>query len=145
WDGRQERKVLAPEYGGDGTTVGRCATMEGPIATFPAHWAPNGLHFYSGDQFPDSYRNGAFIAFHGGFNRPDPFPDEGYNVLFVPSSAELPSGDAPVFAEGFVGPGAVNLPGDADHRPVGLAEGPDGSLYITDDRGGRIWRVMFVG
>ena len=46
---------------------------------------------------------------------------------------------------GFIGPGAVNLPADAAHRALGLAEGPDGSLYITDDKGGRIWRVLHAG
>jgi glucose/arabinose dehydrogenase len=145
YDGRQEKKVLAPEYGGDGDIVGRCAAMEDPILTFPAHWAPNGVHFYAGDQFPGKYRGAAFVAFHGGFNRPDPFRDEGFNVAVVRFRNGLPSHDSEVFADGFIGPGAVNLPADADHRPVGLAEGPDGSLYITDDRGGRIWRVLHAG
>lgn len=141
-DPRQNLKVLAPEYGGDGEIAGRCAAMEQPILTFPAHWAPNGLLFYNGAQFPGKYRGGAFVAFHGGFNRPNPFRDEGYNVVFVPFRNGMPSGAVQVFADGFIGPGAVNLPADADHRPVGLAEGPDGSLYITDDDGGRIWRVF---
>ena len=141
-DGRQDLKVLGPEYGGDGTVVGRCADVEQPIHTFPAHWAPNALLFYSGTQFPARYRDGAFVAFHGGFNRPDPFRDEGFNVVFVPFRGGLPSHDDRVFADGFIGEGAVSLPADADHRPTGLAEGPDGSLYITDDRGGRIWRVL---
>jgi glucose/arabinose dehydrogenase len=141
-DPRQNLKVLAPEYGGNGTVVGRCATMQQPLLTFPAHWAPNGLHFYAGEQFPGKYRGGAFVAFHGGFNRPNPFRDEGYNVVFVPFRNGVPSGDVQVFADGFIGPDAVNLPADADHRPVGVAEGPDGSLYVTDDRGGRIWRIL---
>jgi glucose/arabinose dehydrogenase len=141
-DPRQNLKVLAPEYGGNGTVVGRCAPMQQPLLTFPAHWAPNGLHFYAGTQFPGKYRGGAFVAFHGGFNRPNPFRDEGYNVVFVPFRNGLPSGGVEVFADGFIGPDAVNLPADADHRPVGLAEGPDGSLYVTDDRGGRIWRIL---
>ena len=141
-DGREDVKVLAPEYGGDGTIVDRCADAESPILTFPAHWAPNGLVFYDGDQFPARYQNGAFVAFHGGFNRPDPFRDEGFNIQFVPFQEGLPSAGAEVFADGFVGEGAVDLPGDALHRPVGLAVGPDGSLYVTDDRGGRIWRIV---
>ena len=135
-------KVLGPEYGGDGHTIGRCSTAERPIFTFPAHWAPNGLLFYSGTQFPGKYRDGAFVAFHGGFNRPDPLRDEGFDVLFVPFRNGMPSGGSEVFADGFIGADAVNLPADADHRPVGLAQGPDGSLYITDDRGGRIYRVL---
>jgi len=142
YDQRQGKKVLGPEYGGDGHTVGRCATAELPIETFPAHWAPNGLLFYTGTQFPAQYRGGAFVAFHGGFNRPNPFRDEGYNVVFVPFRGGVPSHDTQVFADGFIGADAVNLPADADHRPVGLAQGPDGSLYVTDDRGGRIWRVL---
>jgi glucose/arabinose dehydrogenase len=143
-DPRQNLKVLAPEYGGNGQTVGRCAGVEQPILTFPAHWAPNGVHFYNGTQFPSRYRGGAFVAFHGGFNRPDPFRDEGYNVHFVPFGGALPSGTSKVFADGFIGAGAATLPADADHRPVGLAEGPDGSLYVTDDRGGRIWRILYA-
>ena len=136
-------KVLGPEYGGGGETVGRCAETEDPIMIFPAHWAPNGVLFYDGDQFPASYRGGAFIAFHGGHNRRDPFENEGFNVHFVRFGANgLPSDDSEVFADGFVGEAAVDLPGDAAHRPVGLAVGPDGSLYISDDRGGRIWRVL---
>ncbi|MBW3554288.1 MAG: PQQ-dependent sugar dehydrogenase [Gemmatimonadetes bacterium] len=142
YDGRMERKVLGPEYGGDGTIQGRCADRELPIEIFPAHWAPNALHFYAGTRFPTRYREGAFVAFHGGFNRPDPFRDEGFNVTFVPFRNGMPSHDGQVFADGFIGPDAESLPRDADHRPTGLAEGPDGSLYITDDRGGRIYRVL---
>lgn len=148
-DSTQHRKVLAPEYGGDGQlTTGpqgiNCATYNQPLALFGAHWAPNGLHFYSGKQFPQKYRGGAFIAFHGGFDRA-PFPNEGFNVMFVPMGANgAPSGRAEVFAEGFAGPGTP-LPAAALHRPVGVTEGPDGSLYVSDDRGGRIYRIVFTG
>jgi glucose/arabinose dehydrogenase len=65
-------------------------------------------------------------------------------VYFVPFGGGTPSGDSELFADGFIGAGATELPGDADHRPVGLAVGPDGSLYITDDAGGRIWRVFYA-
>jgi glucose/arabinose dehydrogenase len=136
YDGRQKKKVLAPEYGGDGTTVGRCADAEDPLLAFPAHYAPNGLLFYGGDRFPGKYRGAAFIAFHGGPNLP-----ESYNVTVVRFTHGRPHRPE-VFADGFIGEGAVNLPADADHRAMGLAEGPDGSLYITDDAGGRIWRVL---
>jgi glucose/arabinose dehydrogenase len=142
----ENRKVLAPEYGGNGQLVSGggidCATYNQPLETFGAHWAPNGLHFYRGNQFPERYRNGAFIAFHGGFDRA-PLPNEGFNVMFVPMGANgSPSGAAEVFADGFAG-SAGPLPANAVHRPVGVTEGPDGSLYISDDRGGRIWRVVF--
>ena len=145
FDPAQSRKVLAPEYGGDGQlTSGTgidCAAMNQPLATFGAHWAPNGMLFYTGTQFPERYRNGLFIAFHGGFDRA-PLPNEGFKVMFVPMGATgAPSGAAEVFADGFAGASA-NLPADAAHRPVGVAQGPDGSLYVSDDRGGRIYRIV---
>ncbi|HVF46460.1 MAG TPA: PQQ-dependent sugar dehydrogenase, partial [Pyrinomonadaceae bacterium] len=64
-----QRKVLAPEYGGNGEAVGRCADNKDPLYAFPAHWAPNALLFYTGNQFPSHYKGGAFIAFHGSWFR----------------------------------------------------------------------------
>lgn len=141
YDGLAQRKVLAPEYGGDGQQVGRCARVKGPVAAMPAHWAPNGLLFYRGRQFPARFRGGAFIAFHGSWNRA-PRPQGGYNVVFLPfvKGAARPY---EVFATGFAGD--LVQPNSAAHRPVGLAVGPDGSLYVSDDRGGRIWRVIWRG
>jgi glucose/arabinose dehydrogenase len=61
-----QKLVLAPEYGGDGgKTVGACANKIAPIAAFPAHWAPNAMAHYDEKQFPEHYRGGVFIAFHG--------------------------------------------------------------------------------
>jgi glucose/arabinose dehydrogenase len=139
-------KVLAPEYGGNGQLVSNaninCAGFNQPLANFGAHWAPNGMHFYSGTQFPEKYRGGAFIAFHGGFDRA-PLPNEGYNVMFVPFGTNgLPSGEPELFADGFAGSTGA-LAATAVHRPVGVTEGPDGSLYVSDDRGGRIWRIIY--
>jgi glucose/arabinose dehydrogenase len=134
--------VLAPEYGGDGEKVGECAGKLGPAAAFPAHWAPNGLAFYTGTTFPESYRNGAFIAFHGSWNRA-PEPQQGYNVVFQTFAGGKPSGEYQVFADGFAGP--RKEPGLARHRPVGVAVGPDGALYISDDTAGRVWRVTYSG
>jgi glucose/arabinose dehydrogenase/mono/diheme cytochrome c family protein len=143
FDSTQAKLVLAPEYGGDGgKAVGPCASKRDPIAVFPAHWAPNDLVFYSGRQFPPRYRGGVFIAFHGSWDRA-PFPQEGYNVVFVPFAGGQPTGDYEIFADGFAG--AVREPGQADHRPAGLAVGPDGALYIADDADGRIWRVAYPG
>jgi len=145
----EHKKVLAPEYGGNGhIVVGQqginCASFNQPIATFGAHWSPETMLFYTGRQFPNHYRNGAFVAFHGGFDRA-PFPNEGFQVDFVPFGENgLPSGDAETFANGFAGVGSP-LPAAAIHRPVGLAVGPDGSLYVSDDRGGRIYRIVFRG
>ena len=142
YDPQVEKLVLAPEYGGDGKKVGECAQKLGPAAAYPAHWAPNGLTFYGGTAFPEKYRGGAFIAFHGSWNRA-PEPQAGYNVVFQPFSGGKPSGDYEVFADGFAGP--RREPGLARHRPSGLAVGPDGALYITDDVNGRIWRVVPAG
>lgn len=140
YDQRARRKVLAPEYGGDGSAAGRCADKQAPLLAFPAHWAPNGLLFYRGAQFPARFRRGAFVAFHGSWFR-TPFEQQGFNVVFVPFDGGRPAGDYEVFADGFAG--RTRHPSGARHRPVGLAEGPDGALYITDDQGGRVWRVTY--
>jgi glucose/arabinose dehydrogenase len=134
--------VLGPEYGGDGKEVGRCAEKKPPVHAFPAHWAPIAVLFYTGDQFPDRYRGGAFIAFHGSWNRA-PEPQAGYNVAFLPFEGERPAGEFEVFADGFAG--SAKDPRNAAHRPTGLAQGPDGSLYVADDQGGRIWRILYTG
>jgi glucose/arabinose dehydrogenase len=143
YDDRLDDKVLAPEYGGDGEEVGLCEAMVEPDTTYPAHWAPLSIHFYRGDMFPQDYRNGAFIAFHG--NRFEPEADEelpGYSVEFQPFDGGRPESRYHEFADDFVGTDGP-LPDSARHRPVGLAEAPDGSLYISDDVSGRIWRVFY--
>ena len=109
---------------------------------FPAHTAPNDLIFYSHDQFPDRYKNGAFIAFHGSWNR-SPQVQEGYYVAFVPFDKKLPSANWEVFADGFAGVDVINSPDDAVHRPMGLAQGIDGSLYISDSVRGTVWRIFY--
>lgn len=134
------RLVLAPEYGGDGRRAGRCGEAREPILSFPAHWGPNALLFYTGSQFPERFRGGAFIAFHGSWNRA-PLPQQGYHVVFVPFAGGEPTGDFELFADGFAG--AERGPRTARHRPSGLAQGPDGSLYVADDAGGRIWRILY--
>ncbi len=143
FDSAQAKLVLAPEYGGDGgKAVGVCGKKREPIAYFPAHWAPNALLLYSGSHFPAHYGGGAFIAFHGSWNRA-PGPQGGYNVVFVPFAGGKPTGKYEVFADGFAG--ANKNPGQAAHRPSGLALGPEGALYISDDQHGRIWRVAYGG
>ncbi len=140
YDPVQKAKVQAPEYGGDGKSTKGCDSKQKPIYAFPAHWAPNGLLFYTGDQFPEKYKNGAFIAFHGSWNRA-PQPQAGYKVVFLPFRDGMPSGEYEVFADGFAGDNKT--PGGAEHRPCGLAQGSDGSLYISDDKDGRIWKVTY--
>jgi glucose/arabinose dehydrogenase/cytochrome c5 len=143
FDGFQKKLVLAPEYGGDGgKKIGVCATRTPPVASFPAHWAPNDLLIASNPALPAVYRVGAFIAFHGSWNRA-PAPQGGYNVVFQPMKDGKESTKLIVFADGFAG--AVKEPGRAAFRPSGLAQGPDGALYISDDSHGRIWRVSYHG
>jgi glucose/arabinose dehydrogenase len=142
YDYKQKKFLLNPEYGGDGKTVGRCTEFTPPVAAFPAHWAPVDIMFYSGTQFPEKYRGGAFIAFHGSWNRA-PMPQDGYNVTFQPFSGGKPSGEFQVFASGFAGKSPLMNPSDAVARADGVAQAPDGSLYIADSQKGKIWRVLY--
>ena len=142
FDSKQMKLVLAPEYGGDGgKKVGLCANKQAPLAFFPAHWAPNDLLITANSKLPAPYRGGLFIAFHGSWNRA-PGPQGGYNVVYQPMNNGKPSGKFIVFADGFAG--GIKGP-EAKFRPSGLAIGPDGALYISDDRHGRIWRVVYDG
>jgi len=143
YDPAQKKQVLAPEYGGDGgKAVGVCAQKGAPAMVFPAHWAPNDLLIYQGKAFPAAYKGGAFVAFHGSWNRA-PTPQQGYNIVFQPMKDGKASGQWLLFADGFAGPNRD--PGGAAFRPGGLAQGPDGALYIADDVKGRIWRVTYHG
>jgi len=142
FDPLTKQKLQAPEYGGDGKKLATDKSFINPLASFPAHWAPNDLLFYQGDQFPARYKNGAFIAFHGSTNR-GPYPQAGYIVAFVPFSNGKPSGAWEVFADGFAGLDTIVNVSDARYRPMGLAEGPDGSLYISDSKKGKIWRILY--
>ena len=143
---RLKQRMLAPEYGGDAKKTAAQSPFKGrfpdPLVAFPAHWAPNDLLFYSGKNFPAKYQDGAFIAFHGSWNRA-PEPQAGYKVVFQPLKNGKPSGAYEVFADGFAGALKDNNPRNADYRPVGLAVAPDGSLYIADSQKGRIWRVTY--
>ena len=144
YDQFQKSLVLAPEYGGNGKQIGECGKYAQPIMAFPGHWAPETVLFYHGERFPSPYRGGAFITFHGSWNRA-PLPQAGYRVVFVPFKDGRPSGDYQTFADGFAGSDKLISPGDANFRPMGLAEGPDGALYIGDTQQGRIWRVVYTG
>src|SRR6266436_6762260 len=142
YDAFVEKLVLAPEYGGDGKTIGVCANKIAPAAVFPAHWAPNAMVRYDQKQFPARYREGVFIAFHGSWDR-SPYSQGGYNVIFQPLAGDRATGQCEVFADGFAG--AEETPAKAAHRPSGLAVGPDGALYVSDDVRGRIYRIVYQG
>lgn len=125
-------RVPSPEYA-DRT---RCDTTEPPVLTFPAHSDPTGLVFYTAQEFPPAYRGDAFVALHGS-RRGSTLA--GYRVVRVRVEGGRPLGWED-FLTGWVGPG-----GQVYGRPVQPLVGPDGALYVSDDDGGRIWRVRYLG
>jgi len=141
YDQIQHKKILMPEYGGDGKKEGGQNAIN-PAAAYPGHLAPNGLMFYTGNQFPAKYKNGAFIAFHGSWNRA-PEPQAGFFVVFQPFKNGKPAGKWEVFADGFAGTADQKAKGAALRRPCGLAQGPDGSIYVSDDSRGTIYKIAY--
>ncbi len=132
YDHFQKKKIQSPEYGGDGK---KPATLPAqlPIVAFPAHLAPNGLMFYTGNKFPAKYKNGAFIAFHAKSAE----IQKGYLVAFVPFNNGKPSGSWEIFAENF----AV---GTDVHKPCGITQAPDGSIFVSDDAKGTIYKIKYT-
>lgn len=144
YDHMQKKNILQPGYGGDGIKVGRAASFDVPVMGFPGHWAPMDIMFYKGNQFPERYKQGAFVALHGSTDR-SPYPQAGYIVCFVPFNKDGSAGEWEVFADGFTVVDTVVNTSDAVYRPMGLSEGPDGSLYISESNKGKIWRIMYRG
>jgi glucose/arabinose dehydrogenase len=132
YSNQYKKKVLAPEYGGDGQKVGRCASAKDPLISFPGHWAPMAIAFYNSDAFGSKYKGGLFIAFHGSWNRA-PLPQAGFRVGFVPFENGAPTRQYSTFATG--------VGGETELRTSGLAVSPDGALYISADQNQKIWRV----
>jgi glucose/arabinose dehydrogenase len=133
YSNQYKKKVLAPEYGGDGQKVSRCSSARNPLLAFPGHWAPMAIAFYNSAAFGPAYREGMFVAFHGSWNRA-PLPQEGYRVVFAPFSKGKPTGEYSTFATEKGGPTSL--------RASGVAVGPDGSLYISADQNGKIWKIV---
>lgn len=108
-----------------------------PSLLIQAHSAPLGVIFYTGKMFPPQYRGGAFVALHGSVNRA---PRTGYSVVFVPFRKGKPIGGYDDFVVGWLpDPASQTVWG----RPVGLLQLRDGSLLISDDGAGKIWRVTY--
>lgn len=144
YDHMLKKNMLQPGYGGDSKKVGRAAAFTVPLMGFPGHWAPMDILFYKGNQFPERYKQGAFVALHGSTDR-SPYPQAGYIVCFVPFKKDGSAAEWEVFADGFTVVDTVVNTSDAVYRPMGLAEGPDGSLYISESNKGKIWRIMYKG
>lgn len=108
-----------------------------PDVVLPAHVAVLDSRFYTGSQFPARYKNGAFLALHGSWNRAQRI---GYSVIFVPFSGGKPSGKPEDFLTGFmIDPSQKEVWG----RPVGLLQLTDGSLLVSDDGGNKLWRITY--
>jgi glucose/arabinose dehydrogenase len=141
YDQLQHKKILAPEYGGDGKKEADSKFID-PVVAFPGHLAPDGLLFYNGTQFPEKYRNGAFITFHGSWNRA-PEPQAGLFLVFQPFRNGKPFGKWEVFADNFAGSKEKAEAGRPDHKPCGLAMAPDGSISVSDDTKGSIYKISY--
>lgn len=138
FDPIRKKRILAPEYGGDGEKLGGEDAIA-PLMAFPAHFGPNDLLFYTGNMFPEKYRDGAFIAFHN----QSPELKKGFLVAFVPFKNGKPAGDWEIFLDNFAGIDLADPKGELQHRPCGLAQGPDGALYVCDDHGGSIFKITY--
>jgi glucose/arabinose dehydrogenase len=140
YDGARKLRLVGPEYGGDGKTSPKDGSYATPVAVFhPQRPAVLDLAFYNSNHFPRAYRGGAFVAMHGGADGTG--GQAGYDIVFVPFSGNK-AGTPTIFADGFAGPGGKNVK-TAVYRPVGLAVGPDGALYVADSNKGRVWRIAY--
>ncbi len=120
-----------PEYGSERG----CEEFVGPVLRMGAHVASVGMRFYTGDMFPAEYKQQIFIAQHGSWNRTEP---DGYRVIVV----EVEDGgvvNSEVFIDGWLEDGS------AWGRPVDVMVMPDGSLLVSDDKGGVVYRVTYDG
>jgi glucose/arabinose dehydrogenase len=118
-----------PEY-----PSANCSTVEPPAITFQAHSAPLGLVFYTGTAFPADYRGDAFMTYHGSWNRSVPTGDKVVRV-------QVQDGK-PVSIDDFV-TGWQRPDGSRWGRPVSILMAPDGALLVSDDMGGKVWRVAY--
>jgi glucose/arabinose dehydrogenase len=132
WPRCHNGTIEDPDFGGPGS----CRGVAMPVVNMQAHSAPLGLVFYTGANFPAGYRGDLFIAFHGSWNRSVP---TGYKVVRLPLQGSTPRGPVEDFASGWLDQATGRVSG----RPVGLAVGPDGALYVSDDKAGLIYRISY--
>ena len=133
WPRCHSGRIPDPEFGSSTA----CEGVEAPVVEMQAHSAPLGLVFYDGSAFPETYRGDLFIAFHGSWNRSIP---TGYKVVRLPFEGAEPGAAVIDFAYGWLEQDLKTVTG----RPVGLAVGPDGALYVSDDAGGFIYRIAYT-
>jgi glucose/arabinose dehydrogenase len=131
WPYCHSGRIIDPQFG----TPGSCQDVEAPKVEMQAHSAPLGLEFYSGESFPIEYQGDLFVAFHGSWNRSQPV---GYKLVRIPIDGDE-VGAVEDFAVGWL------ENGNSWGRPVDVLTAPDGSLLISDDAGGRIFRIYYAG
>lgn len=136
WNGKF--KVAGSPAAGDLKDMKEPANAVFPQVEFPAHQAQLGLTHYTGTAFPKKYQGGIFVAAHGSWNRTTP---SGYLINYVPVKADGTAGTSEVFADGFLDPVSKRALG----RPVDVANLPDGSILVSDDYAGAIYRISYVG
>jgi glucose/arabinose dehydrogenase len=124
--------IVDPDLGFEGA----CEGVEKPVVEMQAHSAPLGLTFYTGEMFPSEYRGDLFIAFHGSWNRSVP---TGYKIVRLPFREGEPAAAVEDFATGWLD----QETGDASGRPVDVLVGAEGALYVSDDKGGFIYRIIY--
>ncbi|WP_347986701.1 PQQ-dependent sugar dehydrogenase [Methylomonas sp. AM2-LC] len=122
--------VSDPEFGGEK----KCAEFSGPVWTYKAHIAPLGMHFYTGTQFPAKYRQQLLVAQHGSWNRTEP---QGYQIAMINFKNGKPQAEQ-VFINGW-----LTTSGEVLGRPVDILQTQEGSLLISDDKLGVIYKVEY--
>jgi glucose/arabinose dehydrogenase len=125
------RNISDPEFG----RLGECSKIAPPVQTLGAHVAPLGVKFYTGSAFPAGYRNQLFIAEHGSWNRKEP---SGYRITLVKLDGDKALGYES-FASGF------HQGKETFGRPVDLLVLGDGSMLVSDDLAGAIYRISYTG
>jgi glucose/arabinose dehydrogenase len=134
WPRCHSGRIIDPDFG----EAGDCEGILDPVVEMQAHSAPLGHRFYTGTKFPEEYQGDLFVAFHGSWNRSDP---TGYKVVRIPVDDQgNATGGVIDFAAGW-----LREDGSQWGRPVDVLTGPDGSLFISDDGAGRIYRVFYSG